>query len=147
MISVRVEVFPVAKDLAAWLEVGLISLYFSYSLNPWKYPITGHQQSSKRIYEMQFEEIYKGYIKFQVILNLKNSLLGKYSFNFSYNFIQSNFDSYQQKCESLIPNWLFEEKHKETIHIKIPFSQSNGHYALKFIKKLEDFTKKSSSLL
>ena len=96
---------------------------------------------------MQFEEIYKGYIKFQVILNLKNSLLGKYSVNFSYNFIQSNFDSYQQKCESLIPNWLFEEKHKETIHIKIPFSQSNGHYALKFIKKLEDFTKKSSSLL
>ena len=37
--------------------------------------------------------------------------------NFLYNFIQSTFNSYQQKCESLIPNWLFEEKHRKTIYI------------------------------
>ena len=48
-----------------------------------------------------------GGIKFQVILNLKNSVLRKryLNINFPYNFIQSTFNSYQQKCESLIPNW------------------------------------------
>ena len=30
------------------------------------------------------------------------------SVNFPYKFIQSTFNSYQQKCESLIRNWLFE---------------------------------------
>ena len=60
--------------------------------------------------------------------------------NFQYNFIQSTFNSYQQKCESLIPNWLFKEKHRKTIYIRIPFCQSNECNALKFIRKLEGFT-------
>ena len=33
----------------------------------------------------------------------------------TYNFTQSTFNSYQQQCESLIPNWLFEEKHRKAI--------------------------------
>ena len=67
------------------------------------------------------------------------------SVNILYNFIQSNFNSYQQKCESLIPNWLFEEKHRKTIYIRIPFCQSNEHNALKFIRKLEGFAKEKYS--
>ena len=52
----------------------------------------------------------------------KQRIKKKYlSVNFPYNFIQSTFNSYQQKCESLIPNWLFEEKHRKTIYIRIPF--------------------------
>ena len=61
---------------------------------------------------MQLWEIYIGNIEFHVILNLKNSILITrkcLSINFLYNFIQSTFHSYHQKCESLIPNWLFEE--------------------------------------
>ena len=43
----------------------------------------------------------------------KQRIKKKYlSVNFSYNFIQPTFNSYQQKCESLIPNWLFEEQKK-----------------------------------
>ena len=62
---------------------------------------------------------------------------------FPYNFIQSTFNSYQQKCELLIPNWLFEEKCRKLIYIRITFCQLNEHYALKFIKKkLEGFIKK-----
>ena len=75
---------------------------------------------------------------------MKNSVLRKkyFSVNFPYNIIQSTFsNSYQKKCESLIPNWLFEEKHKRTTYIRIPFCQSNEHYALKFVRKLENFTK------
>ena len=64
------------------------------------------------------------------------------SYKKCYNFIQSTFNSDQQKCESLIPNFLFEEKHRKTIYIKTPFCQSNEYYALKFIRKLEGFTKK-----
>ena len=67
--------------------------------------------------------------------------------NFLYNFIQSNFNSYQQKFESLIPNWLFEEKYRKTVYIRIPFCQSNEHYALKFIRKLESFTKEKYSFV
>ena len=56
----------------------------------------------------------------------KQHIKKKYlSINFSYNFIQSIFNSFQQKCESLIPNWLFEEKYRKTISIRIPFCQSN----------------------
>ena len=78
----------------------------------------------------------------------KQRIKKKYlSVNFPYNFIQSTFNSYQQKCESLIPNWLFEEKHRKTIYIRIPFCQSNEHYALKFIRKLEGLQKKSTPLL
>ena len=43
------------------------------------------------------------------------------------------------------PNWLFEEKHRKTIYIRIPFSESSKHYALKFIGKLEDFAKEKYS--
>ena len=32
--------------------------------------------------------------------------------NFPYNFIQSAFNSYQQKYKSWIPNWLYEEKNR-----------------------------------
>ena len=69
------------------------------------------------------------------------------SVNFPYNFIQSTFNSYQQKCESLIAIWLFEEKHRKTIYIRIPFCQSNEHYELKFIRKLESFTKEKYSFV
>ena len=70
----------------------------------------------------------------------KQRIKKKYlSANFPYNFIQFTFASYQQKCESLIPNWLFEEKHRKTIYIRIPFCQSNKHYALIFFGKLEGF--------
>ena len=69
------------------------------------------------------------------------------SVNFPYNFIQSTFNSYQQKCKSLTPKWLFEEKHKKTIYIRTPFSQSNEYYALKFIRKLEGFTKEKYSIV
>ena len=67
--------------------------------------------------------------------------------DFLYNFIQSTFNSYQQKCKLLIPNWLFDEKHRKIIYITIPFCQSNEHYALKFIKKLESFTKEKYSFV
>ena len=36
-----------------------------------------------------------------------------------------------------------KEKHKKTIYITIPFCQSNEHYPLRFIKKLEGFTKEN----
>ena len=49
-----------------------------------------------------------------------------FSVNFPYNFIQSSFNSYQQKCELLIPNWLFEEKNRKTIYIRIPFCQNQN---------------------
>ena len=46
----------------------------------------------------------------------KQRIKKKYlSVNFPYNFIQSTLNSYQQQCESLIPNWLFEEKHRKAI--------------------------------
>ena len=78
----------------------------------------------------------------------KQRMKKKYlSVNFTYSFIQSTFNSYQQKCESLIPNWLFEEKHRKTIYIRIPFCQSNEHYALKIIRKLENFTKEKYSFV
>ena len=35
--------------------------------------------------------------------------------HFPYNLLQSTFNSYLQQCELLIPNWLFEEKHRKTI--------------------------------
>ena len=58
---------------------------------------------------------------------IKNKYLNVY---FPYNLIQSTFNSYQhQKFESLIRNWLFEEKYRKTIYIRIPFCQSNEHYS------------------
>ena len=69
------------------------------------------------------------------------------SLNFPYNFIQSTFNSYRQKCESLIPNWLFEGNHRKTIYIRIPSYQSNEHYAFKFIRKWESFTKEKYSFV
>ena len=46
----------------------------------------------------------------------KQRIKKKYlSVNFPYNFFQSTFNSYQQKCESLIPNWLFEKNHRKII--------------------------------
>ena len=69
------------------------------------------------------------------------------SVNFSYNFIESTFNSYQQKCKSLIPNWLFEEKHSKTIYFRIPFCQSNEYYALKIIRTLESCTKEKYSFV
>ena len=38
-----------------------------------------------------------------------------FSINFPYNFNQSTFNFYQQKCESLIPKRLYEEKQRKTI--------------------------------
>ena len=67
------------------------------------------------------------------------------SVNFPYNFIQSTFNFYQEKSESLIPNWLFEGNQRKTTYIRIPFCQSNKHYAFKFIRKLEGFTKEKHS--
>ena len=67
----------------------------------------------------------------------KQRIRKKYlSVNFPYNFIQSTFNSYQQKCESLVPYWLFEEKHRKTIYIKIPFCQSNEQSLLENWKVL-----------
>ena len=78
----------------------------------------------------------------------KQRIKKKYlSVNFPYNCIESTFNSYQQKCESLIPNWLFEEKERKTIYIRLPFCQSNEHYAFKFIRKLESFTEEKYSFL
>ena len=83
------------------------------------------------------------------MLNLKNSVLRKKDLgvSFPYNFIQSTFNSYHQKCESLIPNCLFEGKHRKAIYIRIHFCQSNEYYALKFIRKLEGFTKEKYSFV
>ena len=67
--------------------------------------------------------------------------------NLLYNFIQSNFNFYKQKCESLFLNWLFEEKHRRTIYIRIHFCKSNEHYALEFFKKLEIFTEENYSFV
>ena len=63
-----------------------------------------------------------------------------FSVNFPCNFIQLTFKSYQQKCKSLLPNWLFEEKYRKKNYIRIPFCQSNEHFVLKFIRKLQGFT-------
>ena len=45
------------------------------------------------------------------------------------------FNSYQQKYKALVPSWLFEERHRKTIYIRIPFYHSNEHYAFKFREK------------
>ena len=99
---------------------------------------------------MQFWETYITRHKIQVTSNLKSRVLRKKSYlsvNFPYNFLQSTFNSYQQKCKSLVPIQLFEEKHRKAIYTRIPFCQSNKHYALKFIKKLESFTKEKYSFV
>ena len=59
--------------------------------------------------------MYIGYTKFQVILNLQKQCIKKkyLSVNFSCNFIEPTFNSYQQKYKSLIPNWLCEKKNIE----------------------------------
>ena len=83
-------------------------------------------------------------MKFKVILNLKNRALRKKIL--ALNLIQSTFNSDQGKFESLIHNWLFQEKHRAAIYFIIPFFfQSNEHYPLKCIKKLEGFTKENYS--
>ena len=47
----------------------------------------------------------------------KQRIKKKYlSVNFPYNIVQFTFNSYQQKCESLIPNCLFEEKQKNNLY-------------------------------
>ena len=63
------------------------------------------------------------------------------SVNFTHNFMQSSFDSYKQKCESLIPYCLFEEKYRKTIYIRILLCQSNEPYVLMFTRKWEGFTR------
>ena len=67
--------------------------------------------------------------------------------NFPHSSIQFTFNSYRQKCELLIPNWLFEEKHRKTIYITIAFCQSNEEYALKYMRKLKVFTKQKYSFV
>ena len=42
---------------------------------------------------------------------------------------------------------IWKKKHEKTIYIRIPFCQSNEHYALKFIRKLESFTKEKYSFV
>ena len=42
-------------------------------------------------------------------------------------------------------NWVFEENHRKIFHIRIPFYQSNEHYALKFIRKMENFYERKIS--
>ena len=60
----------------------------------------------------------------------KQHIRKKYlSVNFPYNFIQFTFISYQQKFESLIPNWLLEERYRKIIYIRIRFCQLNEYYA------------------
>ena len=81
-------------------------------------------------------ELEKQYIRKKILTLVSHTI------SFSFTFIH-----YQQKCESLIPNWLFTEKYRKTIYIRIPFCQSNAHYALKFIRKLEGFTKKKYSFV
>ena len=86
--------------------------------------------------------MYIGCTKFQVILNLKNRVLRKnilvliphlISFNLLLILINKN-------TNHLIPNWLCEEQqHRQIIYIRISFCQSSEQYALKFIRKLEDF--------
>ena len=58
-------------------------------------------------------------MKFKVILNLKNRALRKKIL--ALNLIQSTFNSDQGKFESLIHNWLFQEKHRAAIYFIIPF--------------------------
>ena len=65
------------------------------------------------------------------------------SVNFWYNFIQSTFNSCLQKMRifnSKVANW-------KTSYIRLPFCQSNEHYTLKFIRKLEGFTKEKYSFV
>ena len=62
-------------------------------------------------FELEKQRIKKKYLRVSVQLHC------------NYNFIQSTFNAYQQKCKPLIPHWLFEEKHIKTIHIRIPFCQ------------------------
>ena len=46
----------------------------------------------------------------------------------------------------MVDNWLFEEKYRKTINIRILFCQSNEHYEWKFIRKSESFTKQKYSV-
>ena len=55
--------------------------------------------------------------------------------------MQSSFDSYKQKCESLFPYCLFEEKYRKTNYIRILLCQSNKPYVLMFTRKWESFTR------
>ena len=78
----------------------------------------------------------------------KQCIKKKYlSINFSCNFIEPTFNSYQQKYKSLIPNWLCEKKNnRKTIYIRISFCQSNGQYSLSLSenqKLSEVFTKEN----
>ena len=78
----------------------------------------------------------------------KQCIKKKYlSVNFSYNFIQPTFNSYQQKYKSLISNGLCKKKRRKIIYIRISFSQSNEQYSLKSIRKLEVFTKEKDSFV
>ena len=82
-------------------------------------------------------------------MNLENSILGKSVLALISRTILFSLPSvlFNKKWEFLIPNCLFEEKHRKKIYIKIPFCQSNEHYALKFIRKLEGFAKEKYSFV
>ena len=61
--------------------------------------------------------------------------------------MQSSFDSYKQKCESLIPYCLFEEKYRKTIYIRILLCQSNEPYVLMFTRCLQVLQEKNTPLI
>ena len=99
---------------------------------------------------MQLYEIYIGHIKFQVILSLKNSVLRKNilalisrSISVSLLLILINKDA----NPSFLAGYLKKKKHRKTIYIRTTFCQSNKHCALKFIGKLEGFTKEKYSFV
>ena len=102
------------------------------------------------IFETKIEELEKQPVKKKYL-----------SINFPYNLIQSTFNSYQ-KNENLKFQSSCLKKHnqklkniektiRKTIGIKIyniiPFCQLNEYYALKFIKKLQGFTKEKYSFV
>ena len=84
---------------------------------------------------MQFWELYMGHIKFQLILSMKNGVLRK------------NILALISRTISFSPFLILVSKNAKPVYIRIPFCLSNKHYALKFIGKMEGFTKEKYSFV
>ena len=74
--KLTLEVNP-SKSLNTEIMIKNVIIETSVVVKESRYPITGHQQSQKNINEMQFLEIYRRHMEFQVTLNLKISVLRK----------------------------------------------------------------------
>ena len=75
----------------------------------------------------------------------KQHIRKKYlSVNFPYNFIQFTFNSYQQKCKSLIPNWLLKKNIGKKITLEYLFVNQMNIMCWNLSKHCKVLQKKST---